>query len=96
MTAEAVAKWRDELEPWEVALCETVLRRRMARYGYEASGAGRASPRDFLGYLKVLLRMKASRWRAERRDRRRWRSERNPVAARLTSMQRSSEAETVL
>ena len=35
LTDEAIGKWRDELEPWEVALCETVLRRKMARYGYE-------------------------------------------------------------
>lgn len=96
LTAEAIARWRDELEPWEVALCETVLRRRMARYGYEASGAGRASPRHISRYVLMLLRMKASRWRAQRRDRRRRRSEPNPVAARLTSAQRSTEVETAL
>lgn len=90
-TTEALEKWRDELDPWELALCETVLRRGMRRYGYELSGAGLPPVKRLAGYARVYWRMKAIRYRQHRRDRERRSREPNPVAARLTSAQRASE-----
>ena len=84
-TTAAIGRWREGLYPWELALCETVLARRMARFGYERTGAaGRPAPQHLVRYARTNI--------AWRRGRRRWRkgeaerraAERNPVAAQLS------------
>jgi len=82
-----IGRWRDGLEPWEVSLCETVLGRRMARFGYELTGAGRPPLGHLIRYARDVRahRRKQRSWRA--RESRARANEPNPVAARLTSSQ---------
>jgi hypothetical protein len=97
INASAVESWRSGLEPWELGLMETVLRRKLRRNGYMISGEG---IRPTLGMLRRWMRVtKATRADAEKR----WKAEAleaatatYPVAAQLTSGQRqlaSSAAE---
>lgn len=83
-----VQAWRSKLEPWEIGLMETVLRRALDRYGYPLTGAGaRPSPRLLARYAKESLGRRVAlrrRWAAEARDAA---SASYPVAARLTSRQ---------
>ena len=51
-TTARTGAWREGLEPWEAALCEAVLGRRMRALGYEPSGLPR--PRaEHLGSLRA-------------------------------------------
>jgi hypothetical protein len=76
-----------ELEPWELALCDTVLAGRMQRHGYEPAGAGRASFRHVARFAEVRTARRLVRAKWLFVDRRRRRREPNPVAAMLTSAQ---------
>jgi hypothetical protein len=38
VTTQRVGSWRQRLEPWEIALCETALGGRLTAAGYELSG----------------------------------------------------------
>jgi hypothetical protein len=49
-TTARIGRWRGQLEPWELALCETVLGDRMRRLGYELTGAGSLSVRHRAHY----------------------------------------------
>jgi len=82
----SVGRWREELEPWEAGLCETVLGARMDRFGYERSG-DRVDPFHRLAYAAVSTRISLTDrvWAAREQARRR--REPNPVAARLTAGQ---------
>jgi hypothetical protein len=86
-STEPVGRWRRGLEPWEAGLCEAVLADRMAGLGYEPAGIERP-PAARLAHYAYL---RASRSLARRidltRDRRKQRSEPNPVAAQLTAVQ---------
>jgi hypothetical protein len=88
-TTTAVGRWQEELEPWEVALCERALGGRMARFGYEPSGAANPGLDHLLRFNYLLWTRKAAREQWLVRDRLLRRREPNPVAARLTSAQRS-------
>jgi Sulfotransferase family len=85
----AVESWRGGLEPWELGLMETALRRKLRRYGYEISGAGKRPTVKMLrryGHLAREHRGKArARWAEEARDAA---TATYPVAAQLTSRQR--------
>jgi hypothetical protein len=87
-TPERVGRGRDELEEWELALCETAVGDRMERLGYERAGTRRAAPLHLARYAQVRAARGAyhARWRWA--DRLRRRREANPVAAVLTSRQR--------
>ena len=67
-----VESWRDGLEPWELGLMETVLRRPLARHGYALSGAGtKPSPRLVAAFAWEYAKRQAvmhKRWAEERRD----------------------------
>lgn len=89
-TTKNVGRWRAELEPWEVALCEAVLADRMQRFGYESSRAGRARPDHLLRYAAVRTARRALRRKWLLRDRWAQRREPNPVAALLTDGQRAA------
>ena len=43
VNTDRVESWRKGLDPWELGLMETVLRRKLRRYGYPISGAGQAA-----------------------------------------------------
>jgi hypothetical protein len=85
----AVDSWRTGLDPWELGLMETVLRRKLRRNGYEISGAGkRPSLRLIRQWLRVTRKIRGTartRWAEEERDAA---TATHPVAARLTSRQR--------
>lgn len=88
VNTDQVESWRRGLEPWELGLMETVLRRKLKRYGYPISGAGaRPSPRLVARYAKEASERRGAmkkRWVAEAKE-----AEQRtyPVAARLTSRQ---------
>jgi hypothetical protein len=89
VNSDAVESWRTGLEPWELGLMETALRRKLRRNGYQISGAGkRPSPRVLRRYVRVTrdLRDKVSkRWAEEEQEAA---TATYPVAAQLTSRQR--------
>jgi hypothetical protein len=89
-TTKNVGRWRSELEPWEVALCEAVLADQMNRFGYERTEAGRARPDHLLRYAAVRSARRALRRRWLLKDRWAQRKEPNPVAALLTRGQRAA------
>ncbi|MGH7477955.1 MAG: sulfotransferase family protein, partial [Longimicrobiales bacterium] len=88
-TTKPVGRWRTDLEPWEAALCETVLAGRMTSLGYELSGAGRPAAGHLARYAFVHTARRLYRRKRLLRDRWDERREPNPVAAVLTDGQRS-------
>jgi hypothetical protein len=87
VSEERVGSWADRLEPWELALCETVLGDRLRAQGYEPSGAGRPGVRHLMRYAPIGARHRlAPLRRGAARVGQRLRAA-QPVAARLTSAQ---------
>jgi hypothetical protein len=91
-STEAVGRWRAELEPWEAALCEAVLGERMRAYGYDLTSAGRPRPDHLARFAYVDSSRRLLRRVELAKDRWSRRREQNPVAALLTSAQRSAAA----
>ena len=89
-TTARTGAWREGLEPWEAALCEAVLGRRMRALGYETSGLPRPRAEHLARYARVSAMRKAAQARSTVRDGRERRREHNPVAALLTSGQRAA------
>ena len=89
-TTGRVGRWRAELEPWEAALCETVLADPMRTFGYEITGAGRPRAEHLVRYARTYATRKAVRRAWLLKDRWERRHESNPVAAQLTSVQRTA------
>jgi hypothetical protein len=89
-TTKRVGRWKDDLEPWEVALCEAVLGGRMARFGYELAGPSRLSAAGRLRYLRAYAARESHRLARVLRDKVDQRREQNPVAALLTSAERET------
>jgi Sulfotransferase family len=87
-TTQRVGRWRADLEPWEVALCETVLGDRMQRFGYEPTGAGRPPLEHLARFARAHAARKLVREKRLVHDRWIRRREQNPVAAVLTAGQR--------
>jgi hypothetical protein len=69
LSSEAVARWQQELEPWEIQLCETVLGRRLRSYGYDLTGAGRVSANHVAAYAKTAYGRRLAVARRRMRDR---------------------------
>ncbi|MGH3023380.1 MAG: sulfotransferase family protein [Gaiellaceae bacterium] len=90
VSTRRIGSWRETLEPWEAALCETVLSRRMRAFGYEPTGAGRPSARQLARFARVHTERQVVHWSRVLRDRRTGRREPNPVGALLTSGQRAA------
>lgn len=91
-TTEQIGKWEEGLEPWEAGLCETVLASRMARLGYEATGAARPGGQHLARYAGTLAARRGLRRMRLLKDRYARPREPNPVAALLTSGQRAAAA----
>jgi hypothetical protein len=89
VSSDRVEAWRSQLEPWETGLIELVLRRKLARWGYQRSGAGRTPGPVRIGrYVVAALKRHLStrlRWAREARDTAR---STQPIAAGLTTRQR--------
>jgi hypothetical protein len=88
VNTQQVESWRQGLEPWELGLMETVLRRKLKRWGYPISGAGeRPSPKLVARYTREAFERRSAmrkRWAEEARE-----ADEGtyPLAARLTSRQ---------
>lgn len=88
VNTDRVESWRKGLEPWELGLMETVLRRKLKRWDYPLSGAGeRPSPKLVAKYAKDAFERRSAM-------RKRWAEETReagvgtyPLAAQLTSRQ---------
>jgi Sulfotransferase family len=89
-TTRRVGRWRDDLEPWEASLCETVLGGRMARFGYEPEGARPLGAVHRLRYYRALAARETTRRARLLGDRMTQRREPNPVGALLTLAERES------
>ncbi|WP_320779780.1 sulfotransferase [Streptomyces sp. CRN 30] len=74
--------WRHRLTPDQVRLCEAAFGDRLARAGYEPSGAVRPDPADLLRYRKVSALRRAAHARRRLRDAGTRLREHGPVAAR--------------
>lgn len=80
-STERIGRWREDLETWELALCETALAGRMERFGYELTGARSPGARQ-LAWYGYVSRTRRLRLRARlASDRLKQRFEPNPVAA---------------
>jgi hypothetical protein len=88
VNTDRVESWRKGLEPWELGLMETVLRRKLQRWDYKLSGDGtRPSPKLVAKYAKDAFERRSAmrkRWAEESREAA---SATYPVAAQLTSRQ---------
>jgi hypothetical protein len=88
VNTDRVESWRKGLEPWELGLMETVLRRKLQRWDYRLSGDGaRPSPKLVAKYAKDAFERRSAmrkRWAEESREAA---SATHPVAAQLTSRQ---------
>lgn len=88
VNTDRVESWRKGLEPWELGLMETVLRRKLKRWDYPLSGAGdRPSPKLVAKYAKDAFERRSAmrkRWAEESREAA---AGTYPLAAQLTSRQ---------
>lgn len=88
VNTDRVESWRKGLEPWELGLMETVLRRKLKRWDYPISGAGeRPSPKLVAKYAKDAFERRSAmrkRWAEESREAA---AGTYPLAAQLTSRQ---------
>jgi hypothetical protein len=75
-----VGSWSDRLEPWEIALAETVMGRRLSEYGYELTGAPRAPAAHLARYARVNTERRLLARKRAARDRWLRLHETNPVA----------------
>jgi sulfotransferase family protein len=73
--------WAHRLDPWEIALCESVMGSRLTDYGYERTDAPRPPVAHLIRYAQVAARRRlATRKRTVYQHVIHWR-EPNPVAA---------------
>ncbi|WP_343233530.1 sulfotransferase [Streptomonospora sp. PA3] len=63
VNAASSGSWQERLEPWEAALAETVLAKRLRENGYELSG----TPRPSAGHLARYARVSTKRRLAHRK-----------------------------
>lgn len=88
VSTDRVESWRTGLEPWELGLMETVLRRKLPHWGYQLSGEGqRPTPKLVAKFAKEAFERRSAirkRWAEESRDAS---TATYPVAAQLTSRQ---------
>ncbi|MDT9696009.1 sulfotransferase [Streptomyces sp. P17] len=59
------ASWQQRLTPDQIRLCDAVLGQRLARHGYELTGAVRPDPAELLRYRKVSALRRPAEWSAE-------------------------------
>jgi hypothetical protein len=83
VTAGRSGTYRDRLEPWEIALCETALGRRLRAYGYEPSGAGRAPAGDLARFVRISAMRRGAGMKRAAVDLLRRTRETGPVHCRL-------------
>lgn len=83
VTTARSGSWQDRLEPWEAALCETVMGRRLRAFGYEPSGVPRASTRNLARYARVDGLRRGAAYKRRIRDARERTRESGPLECQL-------------
>lgn len=78
---DRVGSWAQRLEPWEIALCESVMGSRLTDKGYERTGVPRPSATDVARYLRVAAHRRLAARKCAALDQIRRRREPNPVAS---------------
>ncbi len=76
VTAAPSGPWQRRLEPWEIALCQAAMGRRLRALGYEPGPAGRASARHLIRYAQVAALHRGASYK--RRASERWQRLREP------------------
>ena len=88
VSTASVNKWAEQLEPWEVAVIETLGRRHFKRHGYPlSSGRHRPPPAKLAAAVRDLAEREFVTYRGRFNDRKRAKSYKRPVASLLTSGQ---------
>ena len=86
VSTASVNKWAEQLEPWEVAVIETLGKRHFKRYGYPLSG-GRPPADKLAKAVKDYAEREFVNYRGKWNDRKRNKEYKRPVASLLTSGQ---------
>ena len=94
ISAQAIGRWADGLEPWEPRLMELVAGRKLRQHGYALSQGRRPGPpaHALARYARHVIRVRV---RTVKRNATFWWHNRGyawPVAARLTSAQREASS----
>ncbi|MFK0169906.1 sulfotransferase family protein [Streptomyces sp. NPDC090306] len=82
--------YRQRLTPAQIALCDTVLGRRLIRHGYEPGGTGRPGAAELLRYRKVEALRRAARAKRRVLDRAARVRETGPLADRSRAARRTT------
>lgn len=69
VTPALCGSWQERLEPWEVALCETVMGGRLRALGYELSGAPRPPAPHLTRFARVDVLRRGAAHKHRIRDR---------------------------
>jgi len=83
VTPAVSGPWQQRLEPWEIALCETVMGRRLRALGYELSGAPRSSAVQLTRFARVDALRRGAAYKHKIQDRLQRVREPGPVECRL-------------
>ena len=83
VTPAVSGPWHERLEPWEIALCETVMGRRLRALGYELTGAPRPSAVHLTRFARVDALRRGAAYKRRIRDRLQRIREPGPVDCRL-------------
>ncbi|GAB1823116.1 sulfotransferase family protein [Herbidospora sp. RD11066] len=89
VTTSRSGSWSNRLEPWQIALCETMLGSRLARHGYELTDTAPAAREHRLAYRTTAAKRRGARLKRVSREHlsRLW--EPGPIPALLTTGQRA-------
>lgn len=68
ISSRSVGAFRDQLEPWQLAVCETVMGEALQHYGYELTGAGPADADHLEAYAKYDRKRRTYFRRMRRND----------------------------
>jgi hypothetical protein len=83
VTPAVSGPWQQRLEPWEIALCETVMGRRLRALGYELTGAPRPPAVHLTRFARVDALRRGAAYKRRIRDRLERIREPGPVDCRL-------------
>ncbi|MBO0827001.1 MAG: sulfotransferase [Streptosporangiales bacterium] len=56
ISSRSVGAFREQLEPWQLAVCEAVMGKALREYGYELTGSGPADPEHLEEYARYERR----------------------------------------
>lgn len=79
VSAAAIGRWEDDLEPWELQLCEAVMGERLRHYGYQLTGTARPDRQHLQRYRRTYLHRSRQTLQRKAIDRLKLLTERQPV-----------------